>query len=135
MSFRKLKQAMPAYNFRPCFIEPIRAGKKTQTIRPVGKRRHAKPGDRLQLYTGMRTKCCAKILDVDPVCLFVLPVRLDFSRPDCPIVVVDQRELPRNEAIEFARRDGFQSLDEMAVMFTGIYGPSGSEMIAINWGA
>lgn len=53
---------MVAYSFNKRFIAPILAGTKTGTIRAVGKRRHAEAGDLLQLYTAMRTKYCALIL-------------------------------------------------------------------------
>jgi len=64
---------MVAYSFKERFIEPIRRGlvspypdtngvrPKRQTIRAVGRRRHARPGDILQLYYGMRTKQCRRI--------------------------------------------------------------------------
>lgn len=69
---------MVAYSFRPQFVGPITVGlglsfvnsfgvtpptirPKQQTIRAHGKRRHARPGDELQLYTGMRTKACRLI--------------------------------------------------------------------------
>jgi hypothetical protein len=46
---------MVAYSFAPQFIDTIRSGTKCQTIRPIGKRRHARTGEPVQLYTGMRT--------------------------------------------------------------------------------
>lgn len=66
---------MVAYSFQPQFAEPIIAGTKRQTIRRPGKRRHARPGERLQLYTGMRTKQCRKIGDA--VCEGVFEIALD----------------------------------------------------------
>jgi len=60
---------MVAYSYQPMFVPPIERGLKTppgprpkrQTIRARGKRRHARPGEELQLYTGMRTKHCRLI--------------------------------------------------------------------------
>ncbi len=46
---------MVAYSFNPRFIEPIRQGLKTQTIRSYSEARQPRPGQLLQLYTGMRT--------------------------------------------------------------------------------
>jgi hypothetical protein len=125
---------MAAYNFKTRFIEPIRGGVKTQTIRPIGRRVHAKPGGRLQLYTGMRTAKCEKILATDPVCLEVLPVRLDFRRSLDPLIFVDQSELTRKQAEQFARADGFESLKEMGEIFTEIYGAVRDGMLVIKWG-
>lgn len=62
---------MPAYNFQKQFAPLVESGEKRQTIRAKGKRRHALPGERLQLYTGMRTKTCRKLLSPDPECLSV----------------------------------------------------------------
>jgi hypothetical protein len=49
---------MVAYSFQPMFELPIVLGTKRQTIRAAGKRRHARAGDTLQLYLGMRTPRC-----------------------------------------------------------------------------
>ncbi|MEJ0016825.1 MAG: ASCH domain-containing protein [Acetobacteraceae bacterium] len=49
---------MVAYSFKRDFAAPILAGIKRQTIR-ADRRRHARPGEVLQLYTGMRTKHAA----------------------------------------------------------------------------
>lgn len=47
---------MVAYSFKDRFVGPISSREKRQTIRGVGKKRHARRGDRLQLYTGPRMK-------------------------------------------------------------------------------
>lgn len=59
---------MVAFNFMPQFAPLVASGTKTQTIRQTAR---AKPGDRLQLYTGQRTKACRKLVDPDPVCTLV----------------------------------------------------------------
>jgi hypothetical protein len=56
---------MPAYNFQKQFAPLVQSGEKRQTIRTLGKRSHAQPGNKLQLYTGMRTKQCRKLVDPD----------------------------------------------------------------------
>jgi len=48
---------MTAYNFKPRFRASILAGTKRQTIR-AERKRHALPGEQVQLYTGMRTRHC-----------------------------------------------------------------------------
>ena len=48
---------MVAYSFKRRFREPILAGSKQQTIR-ADRKRHARRGEALQLYTGMRTTQC-----------------------------------------------------------------------------
>lgn len=66
---------MVAYSFNRRFVQAIESGIKSQTIR-APRRRHARPGERLQLYTGMRTKACRLIRD-DVVCSRLDEVRLD----------------------------------------------------------
>lgn len=79
---------MVAYSFKKRFVDPIRVGlssvslsfdcqPKRQTIRSIGKRRHARPGETLQLYTAMRTKQCRKIGDAR--CMGVEGVLLKWS--------------------------------------------------------
>ncbi|MCA1972097.1 MAG: hypothetical protein LDL44_04610 [Caenispirillum sp.] len=58
---------MVAYNFQARFAAAVEAGEKAITIRTIGQRRHARIGERLQLYTGQRTSACRKLLDPDPV--------------------------------------------------------------------
>lgn len=66
---------MVAYSFNQQFAAPIESGRKRQTIR-APRRRHAQVGERLQLYTGMRTKACRLIRD-DVVCIGLGEVRFD----------------------------------------------------------
>ena len=123
---------MAAYNFQKQFAPLIRAGTKTQTIRPVGKRRHARPGEPIQLYTGMRTRACRKILTDDPVCLAVSPIALDFTAE--PRIVVDGAAVEPSQLDAFARADGFASLDEMREFFVGQYDAVAENMLLIRWG-
>lgn len=97
---------MVAYSFKPSFAAEIAAGRKRQTIRrPRGGRgRHARVGDGLQLYTGMRTKACRKLGDA--VCAEVREVVLDFEQDR--IVLDDAVELITGpELSAFAALDGF----------------------------
>ena len=66
---------MVAYSFKPMFAERIQSGAKCQTIR-AHRKRHAREGERMQLFTGMRTKHCERIIP-DPLCLGVQPIRID----------------------------------------------------------
>ncbi|MBY6244162.1 hypothetical protein [Methylosinus sp. Sm6] len=68
---------MVAYSFQKRFAEPIEAGTKRQTIRP-DRKRHARPGEELQLYTGMRTKHCKHIRRAR--CKGVYPIALSPRR-------------------------------------------------------
>lgn len=66
---------MVAYGFQPMFVDGIVARTKRQTIRGHRKR-HARPGERVQLYQGLRTRSCRKLIP-DPVCVGLDEVRFD----------------------------------------------------------
>ncbi len=105
---------MVAYSFNPRFIEPIRQGIKTQTIRAQGARRHARPGELLQLYSGMRTAHCLKILP-DVVCLAAMQVKIHFA--DGAIVRAFTEGVRVRDLDAFALRDGFLDSDEMSAFW------------------
>jgi hypothetical protein len=54
---------MPAYSFQERFIPLILDGSKDHTVRKerAGRSCHARPGETIYLYYGMRTKWCRKI--------------------------------------------------------------------------
>jgi hypothetical protein len=121
---------MVAYSFQKRFIPPITIGlglpirpedqddraatmltPKRQTIRAVGLRRHARPGETLQLFTGMRTKQCrligeATCSSVEPVIIWV----------DSRAIAIERGKLMLGRAAmtEFARNDGFANPEDMA---------------------
>jgi hypothetical protein len=127
---------MVAYSFKSRFAEPILEGTKRQTIRAIGKRRHAKPGERLQLYVGMRTRQCRKIMDA--ACKEVLPVRLVFSKHSAAeLFQVGNVPLGPKAMEAFARLDGFASVDEMAAFWFAEHGDGrpllGFEGVCVRW--
>lgn len=94
---------MVAYSFKREFVDPILAGTKVQTIR-ADRKRHARPGEALQLYTAMRTKHCYKIGDAK--CSSIQPIRIEVENAmicgasgNCLTTIA--------ELDDFARRDGF----------------------------
>lgn len=126
---------MPAYGFKKQFVAPIWVGlgrilqdlhdrypapagirPKRQTIRSEGKRRHARPGETLQLYTAMRTKQCWKIADAR--CKAVRPIRIEFHDGYDVVKIggddafgADGPDIEKLDA--FAQRDGFQTWDHL----------------------
>lgn len=133
---------MVAYSFNKRFVEPIRAGlnlplsveafagtmdkfgnvmsrppPKRQTIRAIGKRRHARPGQLIQLYCGMRTKGCFLIGEAR--CTRVRWITIWFGvvsdRPELTVTIEGEKRLlgPRQLAA-FARADGFVDAVDMA---------------------
>jgi hypothetical protein len=70
---------MVAYSFKSFFAPQIIAGLKCQTVR-ADRRRHARPGEAVQLYTGMRTRACHKLVTPDPLCTQVRRIIIATSR-------------------------------------------------------
>lgn len=148
---------MVAYSFKKRFIAPISLGlgipvaegmqldidcPKRQTIRAVGKRRHARPGETLQLYTAMRTKQCRKIGEAR--CVSVEGVTLKWSKwPAFMTYDIFETESSRWRRIgnlrpildkeEFARSDGFASFDDMATFWRKEHGSETFEGVLIKW--
>lgn len=110
---------MVAYSFRPRFETPIREGWKTQTIR-AGRARHARPGDMLQLFCGMRTAHCRKIVP-DVRCTEVMKIRIEFG-DDGGIDRIDTDGVPVRDLDAFAVRDGFTDADDMAAFWRQEHG-------------
>ncbi|MHB8272001.1 hypothetical protein [Bradyrhizobium sp.] len=153
---------MVAYSFKKQFVNPIRVGlgqypvfqigntevsdmeipitPKRQTIRALGKRRHARPGEVLQLYHGMRTKQCmsigvARCTSVEGVLLkwsewqsFALfdIIELDRPRRYGPLKPIEDMEA-------FAASDGFGSFNEMKSFWAAEHGLSTFEGLLIRW--
>lgn len=100
---------MVAYSFKPRFIDPIDSGRKRQTIRAPGRRRHAKNGDDLQLYTGMRTRACRLIGRA--ICATAEPVEILFNLNELRAGNLVLRGWEQLDA--FAQADGFTGWMEM----------------------
>lgn len=105
---------MVAFNFS-VFVDKVENRTKRRTIR---KTQRAKPGDKIQLYTGMRTKACRKLVEPDPTCTLVL--RVD---------IIDEHNLyceghrQSDDILQsFAELDGFKSYPEMVSWFKDKYG-------------
>lgn len=130
---------MVAYSFKRQFIDRIQEGTKRQTIR-AERKRHARPGEPVQIYYALRTKHARKLLDPDPVCLSVQRVILDFRGQ---AVTVEDFNAPRalvyrkpEDLDAFARADGFT--DWVAMQAFWQEGHEGAELtswqgVLIKW--
>lgn len=112
---------MSAYNFKAQFAELVESGKKRQTIRAM--RKHMpKVGERVHLFTGMRTKACRRLRagheDRHKA------VRLVTIRHKSVDVGVGPLVTLRfdSDLNEFARRDGFNDWPEMRDFFRREHG-------------
>lgn len=107
---------MVAYNFKACFAPLVESRQKRQTIRAEGKRKHAHPGDRLQLYTGMRTKACRKLTEAECTSTHEIEIR---DRSELRIDGISQTP---TEQEQLALADGFDSLQAFHDFFQSVHG-------------
>ena len=116
---------MVAYSFKRRFVESIRAGlssvalsfdphPKLQTVRAIGKRRHARPGETLQLYHGLRSSKCFKIGDAK--CTGVCAIRIFINANKIVMNPATDYEKVYSWAAQldnFARENGFKDWGDM----------------------
>lgn len=127
---------MVAYSFKPRFEAPILSLQKCGTIRAQARRRHAQPGEALQLYTGMRTKQCRLLARA--ICSSVNRLRVWFDQPRILIGGLDA-----NGSVEdantcydydgFARADGFRDFDDMAGFWWDTHRARQVDDIWVRW--
>lgn len=126
---------MPAINFKKEFAEDVEWGHKRQTIRAPRKdgRPHAKVGDRIRLYTGMRTKGCrllgeATVTKIDTLWMDAVGMKLNGQHVQSAL---GSRDDPITDN-EFAQADGFEGFTEMANWFSEVHGLP-FEGVVIYW--
>lgn len=109
---------MPAYNFKKQFADLVESGKKRQTIRKLRKRPTV-AGDKLFLYTGMRTKRCMLLMKT--TCALVFPITIQVD--ERVIFWGDAAEvMPKLTAKCFVQADGFVNFDDFFEFFWTTYG-------------
>lgn len=133
---------MVAYSFRKRFVEPIRVGlgkpwvRRGRSIFPVPKRqtiradraRHARPGEEIQLYCGMRTKGCFLIGRARCVSVESIVINLSFG-----VIIIGGRTLI-SSLDHFAIGDGFKSWKEMRGFWQEEYpGTNHFRGVIIKW--
>ena len=104
---------MVAFNFAARFADAVQLGHKRQTIRASVLR--CDVGDKLQLYTGQRTRQCRKLADA--VCTKVAPIRLDRYT-----LIVDGVLFCKADMETFAKADGFEGWTEFVAFFDKLTG-------------
>ena len=105
---------------------------KRQTIRAHGKRRHARPGDELQLYCGMRTKGCFLIGKARCIAAERIVI---WTGPDTISILLEKGKLlgPR-QLRDFARADGFDDARDMLEFWKEEHGaPQKWEGVIVRW--
>jgi hypothetical protein len=96
------------------------------------RKRNARPGDTLQLYTGLRTPRCRLIGKA--VCTRVSPVILDFLEDEIIIGIERTRFTLAHALDNFARADGFADWSDLRRWFVDIYDtPASWSGMLIEW--
>lgn len=115
------------------FIDKILAGEKRQTIRRASpKWEKVEAGDRLTLYTGLRTKQCRKLGEA--VVESITPIMID---TECDNVAVEtplgdfNLDLPALN--DLVARDGFISNADFFKFFCINYKVGRFKMLVIRW--
>lgn len=117
------------YGFAQEHAEAVASGRKRRTIRAVGKRRHAAPGDKVRLYAGLRTKRCRLLADA--VCTRQRAVSLTVEGGALTAAAVGGR--PVQNIAAFARADGFADAAGMGAFFQKLHGPGEFRGVMIEW--
>jgi hypothetical protein len=122
---------MPSLNFKAPFAPAVQSGKKTHTIRNPRKN-PIKVGDRLYLYTGMRTKNCKKLGEA--ICTKLQRIRLSISNSGILEVLIDGQQLTDFGIKDLAIADGFQCVEDFQYFFfkKKLY-PQRKNMDIIHW--
>lgn len=116
---------MVAFNFKSQFAADVEQGRKRQTIR---QKRRCRPGDALQLYTGMRTRKCRKLREV--CCSAVMPIIVDRDAYGRLLIFIDGREIRGSRLDDLVKADGFARRMDMRDFFAAQYGlPFGGWLI------
>lgn len=138
---------MPAYSYKRRFINPVRVGleilpdyedesrvirPKRQTIRAEGKRRHARPGETMQHYHGMRTRQCFKI--GDGRCVSVDPIEIDVREHAFHVSVLGGW-IKGGRIHDLAQADGFEHGEDMQRFWRDEHGIGDFRGLLIRWEA
>ena len=118
------------------FIDKILSGEKRQTIRKAGKKwDNVKVGDKLTLYTGLRTKDCRKLGEAEVES--IEDIRIETTVNDKRNVAfgkvyVGKRKLDDGTILYLAELDGFKTTFEFLDFFNSHYGENFTGKI-IRW--
>lgn len=99
--------------FKPRFEEPIQVGTKVFTMR-VERKVKPKIGERLYMYTGLRTKNCRKISDKEKlISTQRVRIRITMMPNRMKVLIdIDGRRLQIMELHRFVKFDGFKSIPD-----------------------
>ncbi len=127
---------MVAYNFKKYFAPQIADHTMVHTIRRH-RLRHAHVGERVQLFTGLRTRHAGKIID-DPTCIAVLPILImstDLIDAGIAYIEIDGTPLHHDEIEAFAVSDGFDPARLAGLAPRSLLGATARETMGRFWRA
>lgn len=115
------------------FIDKVLSGEKRQTIRCNSQKwKNVKAGDKLTLYTGLRTKKCRKLGEA--VVESITPITLqsvdDWVEAHTPL---GDFMLYYPDLEDLSGRDGFDSVRDFFLFFYNTYIERELEMVVIRW--
>lgn len=118
---------MSLLGFKKQFAGPVERREKRQTIR-AKVNGHA-VGRPIQLYTGLRTKACRKLAEVDPVCTSIEAIGIEMGG----VVYLEGRILYVEQVEEMARLDGFANVVDFCDFFQTDTGRFDGFLIKWDW--
>jgi len=111
---------MVAFNFKKQFADDVETGRKFSTIR---EKIRCKPGDNVQLYTGMRTKNCRKLRE--DVCTGAGSILINRNKAGAPYWSIREiwgdLELGWN-GLCLHEIEGFKNVEDFVRFFEDQYG-------------
>ena len=124
---------MVAYSFQARFEEAVRRGAKDQTIRKHRRppARHARVGEEIALWTGLRTPQ-ARLLG-RATCTGLYPISLRFGLGTVAHVRIGAKQLMGEQLDDFARQDGFRDAREMSAWFGETHGSLSFDGVLVMW--
>lgn len=123
---------MASYIFARRFAPLIREGIKRQTIRGRAKR-HARPGERLQLLSEMHKmhKTPHEKIITDPLCTAVTPIEIGFASGEISLIRLGG--MPLLHLDRFAVDDGFADIEDMSAFWREHHGARLFHGVVIEW--
>lgn len=118
---------MAALNFMAQFADPVESREKRQSIRANAARFTV--GRPIQLYTGMRTAACRKLVAEDPICTSIEPVVIAVGG----VCKIGNEFLGGERLADFAVADGFPSATAFFEFFPKVAGRFDGFLIRWDW--
>ena len=119
------------FGFRKQFAPAVISGAKRQTVRQERKdRKRPDKGDRVTLWSGLRTAYCERLGEGAVTGCFRVTIRFEDGA-----LLFDGEEVSGARAETFAQQDGFESFKAMEDWFHETHGPRDFHGCCVQWQA